>query len=216
MKLHHILFDLDDTLYRSSSGMFPEIRRRMTAFVAGFLGLSEQEANAKRREYAARFGTTLGGLVQSAGLADPEIFLEEVHPVDVRAYITPDPGLRPLLSGIDCPKSVFTNSPREHAQRVLDVLGISDCFREIYDIRFSGFQGKPLAAAYRRVLAALGEPADRVLFVDDSTSYLQSFVAMGGLVVQIREDGVPTGAWPCLREIKDLARFLEEARYLSD
>jgi putative hydrolase of the HAD superfamily len=209
MNPRHVLFDLDDTLYKSSSGMFPEIRRRMTVFVARFLGLSEDAANAKREEFVTRFGTTLGGLLREAGLEDPEIFLREVHPADVAAYIAPDPGLRPMLRALDVSKSVFTNSPREHAERVLEFFGIRDCFREIYDIRFSGFCGKPLAAAYRRVLAALGETAGRVLLVDDSTAYLQTFRDMGGRVLQVREDGAPTGEWPCLKDIKDLPGFLE-------
>jgi putative hydrolase of the HAD superfamily len=211
MNLRHILFDLDDTLYRSSSGMFPEIRRRMTTFVARFFGLSREKAFRKRQEFVDRYGTTLGGLLESGALTDPELFLEEVHPENVGSFIAPDPGLRPALLSIDCPKSVFTNSPREHAERILDFFGIRDCFREIYDIRFSGFQGKPRADAYRRVLEAVGEPPERVLLVDDSTAYLRAFYNLGGRVLQIREDGVPTGEWPCLKGIKDLPRFLTSA-----
>ncbi len=41
MNIQPILFDHDDTLYRSSSGMFPEIRRRLTRFVARQLFFSD-------------------------------------------------------------------------------------------------------------------------------------------------------------------------------
>ncbi|MBN2351122.1 MAG: pyrimidine 5'-nucleotidase [Spirochaetales bacterium] len=211
MRVSHILFDLDNTLYRASGGMFDEIKRRMTAFTARHFGISEDEATAVRRDYTARYGTTLGGLLGEGGLADPEEYLAVVHPEDVGPYIIPDPGLRGALQSLPHPKSIITNSPREHAERVLESLSVSDCFGRIFDIRSCGFAGKPQASAYRSALDALGLPAGRVLLLDDATVYLEAYIALGGPAVQVREDGVPTGDWPCLRDVKELPGWLEGA-----
>ncbi len=209
MHVSHLLFDLDNTLYRASGGMFDEIKRRMTAFTARYFGISEAEATAVRRDYTARYGTTLGGLLGEGGLEDPEEYLATVHPEDVGPYIIPDPGLRRALLSLPQPKSIFTNSPREHAERVLDCLGVTDCFGRIFDIRSCNFAGKPRPEAYRSALDALGLPPGEVLFLDDATEYLKGYVALGGPAVQVREDGVPTGDWPCLRDVKELPGYLE-------
>jgi putative hydrolase of the HAD superfamily len=209
MRLKHILFDLDDTLYRASSGLFNEIKRRMTAFVAAYFKVDAEQASAIRKDYAARYGTTLGGLVGEGGLADPEEFLTAVHPADVSPYIAPDPGLRAMLESLPLPRSIFTNSPLEHAQRVLAQLGVADCFPRIFDIRFCGFRGKPLPESYRSVLAALDLNINEVLFVDDASSYVKGYAELGGPVVQVREDGVAAGDWPCLRNIRELPGLLQ-------
>jgi putative hydrolase of the HAD superfamily len=154
------------------------------------------------------YGTTLGGLLHNAGLTDPEEFMYEVHPNNIESFIEYDSGLRPMLAGIDIPKSIFTNSPSEHAERVLDYFGIKDCFREIFDIRFSRFVGKPHIQSYRNVLSVVNHPPEHVLFIDDSGSYLEGYQRLGGPVLQIRENGVASGDWPCLQEIKELPRFL--------
>jgi putative hydrolase of the HAD superfamily len=208
MRLSHILFDLDNTLYRASGGLFDEIKRRMTAFVAGHFRVNEEKAAAIRKDYGARYGTTLGGLLREGGLADADEFLAAVHPEDVGPFIVPDPGLRPMLEGLPCPRSIITNSPREHAERVLAVLGVADCFNRIFDIRFVRFAGKPQPEAYERVLDALRLPAESVLFVDDAAAYLQGYRKLGGPVVQVREDGASSADWPCLRDVKELPAFL--------
>jgi putative hydrolase of the HAD superfamily len=212
MKPRHFLFDLDDTLYRHSSGLFTEISRRMTHFVARHCGLDEAAAQARRREYLARYGTTLTGLMEAAGLADPEPFIAEVHPTDIGAYLPPDPGLRPMLLGLAQPKSVFTNSPLEHAQRVLGHFGVRDCFTQIFDLRFSEFRGKPRAGAYKRVLEVIGEQPAHVLFLDDAHAYLESYRLLGGSVLQVREDGIPSGDWPCLKDVKELPVWLASVK----
>jgi putative hydrolase of the HAD superfamily len=209
MRIAHILFDLDNTLYKASSGLFDEIRTRMTGFVARFFNVGEQEAAAIRQGYGAKYGTTLGGLLQEGGLRDPEEYLASVHPRDVGAYITPDPGLRPMLVGLPYPKSIITNSPREHALRVLEFLGVADCFGRVFDIRFCNYQGKPMPEAYRLVLTELGRKIENALLVDDVKAYLEAYAALGGPVVQVREDGIASGGWPCLKDVKELPGILE-------
>lgn len=64
------VFDLDNTLYPPQMRLFDQIELRMTAYVMDALGVSRAEADRLRREYWARFGTTLAGLMEVHGV-DP-------------------------------------------------------------------------------------------------------------------------------------------------
>ncbi|MDR2587996.1 MAG: HAD family hydrolase [Spirochaetales bacterium] len=185
----YLLFDLDNTLYPKSSGLDREISRRMTAAAAGFLGISFEEALALRRTKMVAFGTTLTWLTEECGFTDREGFLAAVHPENVGDFIARDPGLCAMLDAIQIPKAVLTNSPREHALRVLSCLGIQDRFSRVFDIRYNGFRGKPERGAYLGPLEELGQDIRGVLFVDDLPHYLAAFREMGGRVLLVDEDG---------------------------
>ena len=43
MVVRHWLFDLDDTLYPASSELFPHVSRRITGYIANYLGMSPEE-----------------------------------------------------------------------------------------------------------------------------------------------------------------------------
>jgi putative hydrolase of the HAD superfamily len=208
MKLSHILFDVDNTLYNASNGLFDEMARRMILFLARYFSISEEEARALRTTYGARYGTTLGGLVIEGGLADPEVYIREVHPENVEDYIQKDSALRPMLVSLPYPKSIFTNSPKEHALRILEHLEIADCFEEVFDIRFCHFIGKPVRDSYERVLVKLGKRPQEVLLVDDIPKYLENYAALGGPVLLVKEDGIPASPYPCIRDVKELPHYL--------
>jgi len=209
MHLEYLLFDLDNTLYHASSGLFEEISRRMTRFVAEYFGIPEQKASIWRKEYSSIYGTTLGGLMQAGGLDDPEQFILDVHPTDIDKYVPENPGLKLLLESVNLPKSILTNSPLEHARRVLSRLGVSDCFEKIFDIRFSGFQGKPVPECYMRVCKVIGKKSGEVLFIDDLPQYLEAFRDLGGEVLLVSEDGKGEEAgFPKISEIGQLPGYL--------
>jgi putative hydrolase of the HAD superfamily len=63
-KIKYILFDLDNTLYKSSSGLADELHSRMTDFVAEHYNISEQEAVEIRKEGFRKYGTTLQWMQQ--------------------------------------------------------------------------------------------------------------------------------------------------------
>lgn len=210
--LQHILFDLDNTLYPASSGLDQEISRRMTAFVAGLLGIAQADSERLRREEAKPYGTTLAWLIARHGFTDIEAYLAAVHPVDVGAWIAPDPDLTGMLASLEPPKSILTNSPLEHARRVMDRLGIAPCFENVFDLRWNGYKGKPRPEAYRRILDYIGAPPESVLFVDDLPHYLEPFRDMGGRCVLVDESG--TRAAP--RGVARIARVTELTGLLKD
>lgn len=165
--IEHWIFDLDDTLYPASNGMFAEISQRITRRVADTLGVPDDEARAVQKQYWRQYGTSLRGLIVHHGI-DPEPFLADVHDVAVERHLSADPGLRALLLRLSGRRHVFTNSPREYAERVLRALGVDDLFDQVFDIRHSDLRPKPDPHAYLRVLSALGTDGGRCLFVDDA------------------------------------------------
>jgi putative hydrolase of the HAD superfamily len=187
--LRYLLFDLDNTLYPASTRMEDEVLRRILEFSAAYLGVGFREAQERRHRRAADFGTTLEWLMGEEGFTDVESYFSYVHPEGEEACIPPDPALGPLLDSMPFPKAVFTNSPREHADRVLAKLGVADRFEAVYDIRYCGLRGKPRPEAFLRVCQACGATLGETLFADDLPRYVEAFVALGGRGVLVDELG---------------------------
>lgn len=210
MEISYILFDLDDTLYSSSSGMAGEFMKRILDFVSDYLGISREEASRRREERRFAYGTTLQWLMAEEGLTDADAYFLAIHPPNVSDYLAPRPELKRMLSSLPYRMSVLTNSPREHAERVCKALGIYDCMEHIFDLRFNRLTGKPAASAYTAPLQRIGFQASQVLFLDDMPPYLYAFQKMGGNVLLVDEKGRFSGE-PLKRieKIDQLPRFLE-------
>ena len=204
-----LIFDLDCTLYPDSCGMEREISLRMISYAAKLLGISDSEAAQLRKMRIAPYGTTVEWLMAEHGLRDVDGFYQAVHPEGEEAILAVDPDLRPYLLSIDLPKAIFTNSPMEHAERVLRRLGLEGIFNGIYDIRFSGFRGKPHAEAFLRVCSSLGTQPARCVLVDDVPKYVRGFLSCGGHGVLIDESGrYPREDMPRIRNLYELKSML--------
>lgn len=158
------IFDLDNTLYPETSSLFGEINHKMNLYMADLLGLSVAAASEIRQGFYELHGTTLNGLMREYD-ADPHPFLDFVHDVDL-SLIAPAPGLRSQLQALPhC--LVHTNGTVAHAERVLERLGIQDCFAGIFDIVASDFQPKPGAPAFASFIEAFDvDPAAAIMFED--------------------------------------------------
>jgi putative hydrolase of the HAD superfamily len=185
----HILFDLDDTLYPASTGFEDRTIGLMIEFAAEHLGLSLPEAKALRASSYPKYGTTFEWLKREHGPIDVEKYFARVHPEGEESILSPDPALRELLASDPLPKSIFSNSPHEHVDRVLKRLGLIGLFEAVYDIRFFEFRGKPAPEAYTRVLDILGLPAGSVAFFDDSPRAVRAYQEMGGRAFLVDESG---------------------------
>ncbi|MDE5775598.1 MAG: HAD-IA family hydrolase [Treponemataceae bacterium] len=191
MKVEHIIFDLDNTLYSSTSAMDAGITRRMMEAVADFFGVDVETAAKMRRENLPKFSTTLEWL-RSEGLSDTEKYFAKVHPKNEADELSPDENLRGLISSISQSRVILTNSPREHAERVLKKLNVADLFSDIVDIRACGLQGKPYEGAYRTALEKCGGDVSNTIFVDDLLKYTDGFLALGGTAVLVgNQNGRP-------------------------
>ena len=185
--LKYILFDLDETLYPSRSGLMAAISGRMSRYMKERLGMPPDEVAALREHYYRTYGTTMRGLQIHHGI-DPEDYLAYVHDVPLEDYIGPNHELDRVLAEIELEKVVFTNASKEHARRVLNVLGIERRFSGIIDVRVLGYTAKPDPRAYQRALEILGAEGKECLIVDDRVRNLTPAKELGMITVLVSND----------------------------
>jgi putative hydrolase of the HAD superfamily len=209
--IQYILFDLDNTLYSARYGLEDNVRRRMGEFLAAWLGLSPEEAWMRRAERIRDYGTTLEWLTAEKGFTDIDGYFAAVHPDNEADSLPPDPALRGFLERIPQPKAILTNSPREHAERILDKLGVSDLFTRIFDLRANGLTGKPHPEAFFRAFNTLRAAPGEVLFVDDAPAYVEGCRALGGKGILLDErDAYPGYPYPKIRTLGELETIVKQ------
>ncbi|MBS1386995.1 MAG: pyrimidine 5'-nucleotidase [Duodenibacillus sp.] len=183
------LFDMDDTLYCASAGMFDAIHYEMRHWIAKALSIPVPEAQAKQEAYWAQYGATFIGLARHEGI-DAEAFLNAVHHFDVEALArtrVPAAYLRRVLVRLPGKKFLLTNGPRDYAHRVLRHLAVEDVFSgemTSSDMHVLGrWRCKPDKTLLVRAAAMAGvKPRDCVL-VEDSLRNLRAAKSLGMLTV---------------------------------
>jgi putative hydrolase of the HAD superfamily len=207
-----LFFDLDDTLYASQTGLWLAIRDRMRGYMIERMGFSPDAVDALRHEYYVTYGTTLRGLlINYPERTDVDDYLAFVHDVPLHEYIQPDPSLRSLLLSLPQPRWIFTNSDHRHAQRVMNILGVSDCFNGVIDIRALKFTCKPVVEAYQRALALAGESEpERCILFDDSPRNLAPARSLGFYTVLVGSHGPDPSACQNIASLHDLPKSMPE------
>lgn len=172
------VIDLDNTLYAASSGVFARMDKRMTAFVARELNIDHEQANQLRIKYWKEYGTTLRGMMLHHNM-QPEDFLHDVHDINAHEILSKDSALNAALTRLPGRKVIHTNGIQEHAERILDTLGIAHHFTRIYDIRFNQYIPKPCRKTLTMLIENEKMAANRTLVVDDMPDNLQVAKALG-------------------------------------
>lgn len=206
MHFKSLYIDLDDTLYPASSGLWTAIRERMNAYMQSLMDLPIAEIISLRKKYLETYGTTLRGLEAHFNV-DRDEYLAYVHDLPLENFIHPDPALRSLLLSLPQRRWVFTNADNNHANRVLKVLGLVDCFDGVIDIRAIDFACKPDKIAYERALNITGDddPANCVIF-DDAVRNLAPAREMGFYTILVGKDGSEPSvdhSIPSLHDLRD-------------
>ena len=204
MTLRFALFDLDNTLYPASSGLWEDIGRRISLYLTERMGFDAAEASALRRRYLTAFGTTLNGLRHDFQI-DPHDYLAFVHDLPLERYLRPDPALDAMLGRLPLTKVVFTNADARHATRVLDRLGVTHRFARIIDILSLDFVNKPNPLAYRRALDELAAAPAECLYVEDTAANLPPAHDLGMLTVLVGEP--PAAAAGIDYSVRDLSEL---------
>lgn len=180
------IFDLDNTLYPAVDNLFVQVSRRIRDYIGRILGLDAEAAYRLQKDYFVRYGTSLRGMMIEHAM-DPAPFLAYVHDVDL-AMIEPSPRLDAALDALEGPKLIFTNASRDHAERVLERLGIARRFDAIFDIADAGFVPKPEPEPYAVLVRRhVPDPAAAVM-VDDIARNLAPAAALGMTTVWLRND----------------------------
>lgn len=188
MHFSTIFFDLDDTLYASSSGLWSAIRDRMGKYMVDVLGLPSDEVPEIRRHYFTTYGTTLRGL-QRHHQVNADEYLAYVHDLNLPDFIDPNPQLRAMIASLPQQRYIFTNADENHARRVLQWLDLSDQFVSVIDVRAMAWACKPEPVAYQIALRIAGNPDPAAcVMIDDSGSNLAPARQMGLTTVLIQPE----------------------------
>jgi putative hydrolase of the HAD superfamily len=167
MRFTTIFFDLDDTLYPSSVGLWNAIKERMNLYMSECMGIPKEDVPALREQYFKMYGTTLRGL-QARHNVDVDDYLAYVHDLPLKEYLTPNPLQRKIIASLPTRNLVFTNADVNHARRVLSVLKLDDLFETIIDINEVAPYCKPMPESFAIAQELADEPDPRkCVMIDD-------------------------------------------------
>ncbi|HEU0297546.1 MAG TPA: pyrimidine 5'-nucleotidase [Anaerolineales bacterium] len=166
MRFTTLFFDLDDTLYPSSTGLWIAIKERMNLYMRERMGIPETDVPALREQYFKMYGTTLRGL-QARHNVDVEDYLAFVHDLPLKDYLRPNPIQREILASLPNRKLIFTNADVPHARRVLAALQLDDLFDAIVDVNAVAPYCKPMPESFAIAQELANEPDPRKCVVID-------------------------------------------------
>ena len=167
MRFTTLFFDLDDTLYPSSTGLWHAIKDRMNLFMRERLFIPEEEIPGLREQYFKSYGTTLRGLQQHHDV-DTEEYLAYVHDLPLENFLTPSPIVREVLCSLPTRNVIFTNADAAHARRVLAALQLDDLFDTIVDVNAVAPYCKPMPESFAIAMDLADEPDPRkCVMIDD-------------------------------------------------
>jgi len=167
MRFSTIFFDLDDTLYPNTTGLWKAIKERMNLYMRENLGIPEKDVPFLREQYFKMYGSTLRGL-QARHNVDSQDFLAFVHDLPLKDYLTPNPTLRNIIASLPTRKLIFTNADVPHARRVLAALNLDDLFETIVDLNAVAPFCKPMPESFAIAMELADEPDPRkCVMIDD-------------------------------------------------
>ena len=177
------IFDLDNTLYPASTGLFDLIDERMGAYIQRLLDCDPVEARRVQKSHFHEHGTTLAGLMKEHGV-DPHDFLGDVHDIALDR-VQCDERLGRLLLQLPGRRFVFTNGDAPYARRVLARIGVGDHFDDLHDIHASSYRPKPDPYGYRLLCDRFNIDPAHALFADDIAQNLAPAKALGMTTVWV-------------------------------
>ncbi len=204
------LFDLDNTLYPLESGLGLDISDRITTFVAKLTGLPRDEARTLQKHYLDQHGLTLKGLMLNHGV-DPDDYHAMFADVSLEA-VARDPALIAAIERLPGRRLIFTNADAGHARRVMDHLGLSALFDEVFHIESAGFVPKPDPEAFQRLIAAHAIEPRTTAFFEDRALNLEPAAALGMTTVLVGLDAADNAERFVDYRTASLAAFLADAR----
>lgn len=203
-----LFFDLDETLYAKGNGLWDAIATRMNEYIRAKINLPPEDVIELRRKYYQTYGTTLRGL-QIHHHVDTDDYLAYVHDLPLEDYIQLDLQLRKILLSLSQKKWIFTNADRNHASRVLKIMGLSDCFEGILDVKAIGFLCKPEVEAYQRALTLANEDKpENCVLLDDSIRNLVPAKDLGFTTILVGSNGSSPAVDYAINSIHELPQAM--------
>jgi putative hydrolase of the HAD superfamily len=180
-----LFFDLDDTLYPPTTGLWEAIGGRISLYMTERMGFPPEQVASIREKYFREFGTTLRGL-QANHNVDMDDYLAFVHDVPLERYIHPDPDVRAAIAGIKARKFILTNADANHARRVLEAAGLQGLFEGIIDVHSMAPFCKPMPEAFELALKAAGNPERTTcILLDDQPRITRAARSLGMVTILV-------------------------------
>ena len=186
------VFDLDNTLYPSSSRLFDQIDERMGSYISSLLSIDRVKARKIQKDYFYQYGTTLAGLMKEHQV-EPSDFLSYVHDID-HAGIADNPELIKAVDALPGRKFICTNGTVRHAENVLNAIGFSGQFSGIFDIVAFKYEPKPARYPYEMMIADADIKPQKSAMFEDIARNLQVPHEMGMVTVLIKDEDNYDGA----------------------
>lgn len=208
MRFRTVFFDLDDTLYPASSGLWQAIKARMNAYMRERVGIPESEIPRLREKYFMHYGTTLRGL-QANHHVNVNDFLAYVHDLPLRDYLTPDPIQGAIIASLGTQNLIFTNADVSHARRVLTALQLEACFESIVDVNAIAPYCKPMPESFEIAMKLAGETdPTRCVMLDDLPRTTHAARDFGMFTILYGREEVGPDADACFADWRDLPGLL--------
>ena len=211
MRFTTIFFDLDDTLYPPSTGLWKNIKSRISLYMHERMNIPQEEVQSLREKYFLQYGTTMRGL-QAHHNIDTEDFLAFVHDLPLKDYLTPNPILRDVIASLPTVNLIFTNADIHHARRVLSVLGLNDLFETVIDVNSIAPYCKPMPESFQIAMQAAGESdPSKCVMIDDIIRTTKAAKAQGLFSILYNESFTEGDADAHLTDWGELRGVLENA-----
>lgn len=172
-EIRAIVFDLDGTLYVCDR-FAAEIHDASAAYIAGLKGISQDDATQLMAATRARL-TEAGGTVQTISAVCVELGgdVQELHNFFVynlrpETYLVRDERVITLLEDLagQIPLYIYTNNNRVLTTRIITYLGLDRALRATFTIDDT-WRAKPDEEMVKKIVAEIGLPPNKVLFVGD-------------------------------------------------
>jgi putative hydrolase of the HAD superfamily len=205
------VFDLDNTLYPHHVNLWQQVDKRIGEFVAAWLKVSPQEARRIQKDYYLRYGTTMRGMMTEHGVHADD-YLAYVHQID-HSPLQPNPAMGAAIAKLPGRKLILTNGSIDHADKVLQRLGLANHFEAVFDIIAAELEPKPAPQTYRKFLRDHGvDPAKSAMFEDLARNLVIPH-RLGMTTVLV----VPDGSQEVVREDWELeGRDAEHVDHVTD
>ena len=200
------IFDLDNTLYPSSTDLFAQVCEKMTNYIANTLNVDKAKADKMRYEYWQKYGTSLAGLMKNFKI-DPDHFLEIVHNIDF-SVLSKDSKLLDALNKLPGRKIVYTNGTVPYAREVLKYRGLAGVFDEIYGVENANYIPKPFPEAYELIFAKAKIIYNRSAMFEDEIRNLKVPFELGLKTILISD--TPTNETYVDYSVENLPDFLRQ------
>ena len=182
-----LLIDIDNTIYPKSTGLQTELMKRAKEFIKNEIQPNAAQNDNFAKRLVNKHGSIMHGLIVEYKI-DAEEFIKYSFNIDVGDYLKPNPSLHRVLNRIALIKIAFSNSPEDYVEKVLDTVGVLDCFSGIYGSRFMNYSTKLDPAVYEKLIRELNTSPSNCILIDDRRDYILKAKELGLSTIWVNEE----------------------------